>query len=131
VCFYNPTWTIQCVFVCLKRLWIFTLNHRWKATLFGASKNFKWWIVLSILDFTIQIQQSSVQCVFVACFEKLKILLCIVSEKHCFHELLRISNDEKFRALAFQVISMSFPMFGANVNLLILALLFNRLISYN
>jgi hypothetical protein len=53
VCFYNLTWAIQCVFVCLKRLWVFTLNHRWRAMLFGAFKNLKRWKVLSILDFAI------------------------------------------------------------------------------
>jgi hypothetical protein len=70
-----------------------------------------------------------VHFVFVACFEKLKFLFYIVSDKHCFHELLRISSDKNFRALAFRLISMNFPLFGANVNLLIFVLLFNCLIS--
>jgi len=131
VCFYNPTWTIQCVFVFFERLWGFTLNHWWRTRLSRASKNIKWWRVLSILVFAIQLEQFSVHCVLVTWFEKLKVLLCIVGKKHCFHELLKISSDEKFQALAFQVISTSFPMFGTNVNLLIFVLLFNRLISCN
>lgn len=62
-------------------------------------------------------------------FERLKVLLCIINEEHNFHELFKTSSDEKFWAFSFQMNSMSFPMFGANVNLLVLVLFFNNLIS--
>jgi hypothetical protein len=60
-------------------------------------------------------KQFSVHCVLIACFQKLKVLFFIVGEEHSFHELLRISSDEKFQALAFQVISMNFHVFGTSV----------------
>ncbi len=75
--------------------------------------------------------QSNMHCVFVVCFEKLRVLLCIIGEEHCFQELLRTSCDKKFWTRSFQVISMSVPMFGANVSLLFLVLLFNHLINYS
>jgi hypothetical protein len=112
VCFYNPTWAIQCVFACLKRLWFFTLNHWWKKCFLELLKTSSDEKFLSTLNFAIRLEQSTMQCVLVACFEKLKVLFCINNKKNCFHELLRISSDEIFWALTFQVISMNFPMFG-------------------
>jgi hypothetical protein len=71
----------------------------------------------------------AIHCVVVVGFERLRVLLCIINEEHYFEELLRTSSDEKFWTFSFQIISMSFYMFGTNVSLLLIILVFYHLIS--
>lgn len=71
----------------------------------------------------------AIHYVVVVGFERLRVLLYIINKEHYFEELLRTSSDEKFWTFSFQIIFMGFYMFGTNVSLLLIVLVFYHLIS--